>query len=102
MSVQCVMLYCGSHQRRGARRISLGKAATAVGTSTRPPSARFLKLSQYSRAEDAPYAVAQYSMTLSSNSSRVSTFSGWPSQSLHAQNFSTIHAIWATGESTSP
>ena len=36
-------------------------------------------------------------MRLSSSSSRVSTFSGWPSQSVQAQNFSTIHAHCASG-----
>jgi hypothetical protein len=43
-------------------------------------------LSQYSRAEEAPVPGSQYSITLSSSSSRVSTFSGWPSQSVQAQN----------------
>ena len=59
-------------------------------------------LSQYSRADDAPVAVTQYSITLSSISSRLSAFSGWPSQSVHDQNFSTIQASCAAGESTSP
>src|ERR1700722_2819826 len=54
MVVQCVMLYAVSHQRRGVRRISLGKAATPVGSSTRPSVKKLLKLSQYSRADDAP------------------------------------------------
>ena len=64
-------------------RISLGKRATPVGTSTRPPPVIDAKLSQYSLAEDAPELVAQYIIALSSSSSRVKTFSGWPSQSLH-------------------
>jgi hypothetical protein len=34
----------------------------------------------------------QYSMMLSSISSRLSAFSGWPLQSVQAQNFSMIHA----------
>jgi hypothetical protein len=72
-------------------------AGTSIGWSSRSP-----KLSQYSRAEDAPVAGSQWSITLSSNSSRVSAFSGWPSQSVQAQNFSTIHAHCAAGESTSP
>ena len=65
-------------------------------------AARPLKLSQYRRAEDAAVPVTQYTITLSSSSSRLSTFSGCPSQSVHAQNFSTIHASCPTGESTSP
>ena len=36
-------------------------------------------------------------MTLSSISSRPSAFSGWPSQSVHAQNFSRIHAACPAG-----
>src|ERR1700754_3538452 len=91
--VQCVTLYAASHQLRGVRRISFGKAATPVGSSTRPSVTKLLKLSQYSRADDAPLPVTQYSITLSSNSSRLNTFSGCPSQSAHAQNFSTIQAI---------
>jgi hypothetical protein len=82
--------------------ISLGKAATPVGSSTRSPPPKTRKLSQYSRADEAADAVAQYSITLSRSSSRVSTFSGRPSQSIHAQNFSTIHASCPTGESTNP
>jgi hypothetical protein len=39
--------------------------------------------------------------SLSSSSSRVSTFSGCPSQSVQAQNFSTIQAHRAAGESAS-
>jgi hypothetical protein len=54
------------------------------------------------RADEVADAVAQYSITLSSISSRVSTFSGWPSQSVQAQNFSTIQASCPTGESVSP
>ena len=91
-----------SHQPRGARRISLGNAATPVGSVTGSPPRKLAKLSQYTRADDAPEAVSQYSITLSSNSSRCSTFSGWPSQSIQDQNFSTIQASCATGESTDP
>jgi len=80
----------------------LGNAATPVGACTGPASSIFLKLSQYSRADEVADAVAQYSITLSSISSRVSTFSGWPSQSVQAQNFSTIQASCPTGESVSP
>ncbi len=82
--------------------ISLGNRATPVGTSTFPPAVNAPKLSQYSRAEDAPELVAQYSITSSSISSRLKMFSGCPSQSLQAYSFSTIHASWPTGESASP
>ncbi len=41
--------------------------------------------------------VTQYIITLSRSSSRLSTFSGWPSQSIQAQNFSTIHASLTHG-----
>ena len=54
------------------------------------------------RAEDAAVPVTQYTITLSSSSSRLNAFSGCPSQSDQAQNFSTIHASCPTGESTSP
>jgi hypothetical protein len=47
-------------------------------------------------------AGSQCSITLSSISSRLSTFAGSPSLSVHAQYFSTIQAHWAAGESTSP
>ena len=60
------------------------------------------ELSQYIRAEDAADPVIQYSVTLSRSASRDSTFSGCPSESVHAQNFSTIQAIWPTGESARP
>ncbi|HEX4623497.1 MAG TPA: hypothetical protein VH231_03525 [Solirubrobacteraceae bacterium] len=58
-------------------------------------------LSQYSRAAEAPLRGSQYSMMLSSTSSRVTTDSRSPSQSVQAWNFSTIHAHSAAGESTS-
>ena len=83
-----------SAQDRGVGTISLGKIVQPVGRVTvfgpSPPNAR-LKLSQYSRADEAPLPVSQYSMMLSSNSSRVRAFSGWPLQSVQAQNFSKIH-----------
>ena len=41
------------------------------------------------------------SITLVSSWSRVKTFSGWPSQSLHVRNFSTIQASSPAGESLS-
>src|SRR5205085_10159718 len=90
-----------SAQRRDGRKISLGKMEHPTGTVT---SSRLpvRKLSQYMRADDAPVPGIQYSMTLSSSSSLDKMFSGWPLQSVHAQNFSTIHAHWAAGESTSP
>jgi hypothetical protein len=60
------------------------------------------KLSQYSRDDDAALRGSQYSITSSNISSRVSTFSGFPWQSVHAQNFSRIHAACPAGESASP
>ena len=54
---------------------------------------------KYSRAPDVPVLVSQYSVTLSSISSRDSTFSGCPSQSVHAWNFSMIQAHCPAGES---
>src|SRR6478609_6999393 len=104
MLVQCVMLYRVSHQCRGARSVSFGKAATPVGNSTRPVASSSLlpKLCQYIRAEEAADPVTQYSITLSSNSSRLSAFSGCPSQAVHDQNFSMIHASCPAGESVSP
>ena len=53
-------------------------------------------------AADAPVPGTQYSIRLSSSLSRVRTFSGWPWQSVQDQNFSTIQAQRAAGESTSP
>ena len=81
--------------------ISLGKTETPVGAATESRLPR-RKLSQYRRADEAPAPGSQYIITLSSSSSRVSTFSGWPSQSVQAQNFSTIQAHWPAGESTRP
>ena len=73
-----------------------------IVTPDRAAAESLPKLSQYSRADDAPARCSQYSITLSSSSSRVSAFSGWPSQSVHDQNFSRIHAAWPAGESTRP
>src|SRR5712692_5673836 len=53
---------------------------------------RLLKLSQYRRAEEAAAFGTQYSMMSSNISSRVSAFSGFPWQSVHALNFSRIQA----------
>src|SRR6266568_1619720 len=95
-------------QRRDGRCSSLGKIEQPVATATvslvAPEIHRFtcLLLCQYRRAEEAPVPARQYSIPLSSSSSRVSTFSRWPSQSVHDQNFSTIQAHRAAGESTSP
>ena len=60
------------------------------------------KLSQYSRADEVALFGSQYSITWSSSSSRVSTFSGWPSQSIQAWYFSITQAAWPAGESASP
>ncbi len=75
---------------------------TVTGSTAREPLRHRLKLSQYRRADEAPVPGSQYSITLSSSSSRVSTFSGWPSQSVQARNFSTIQAHRPAGESTRP
>ena len=71
-----------------------------MGTSTNggAPAALCL-VSQYRRADDALVWVTQYSMTLVMSWSRVKQFSGWPSQSLQARNFSTIQASRPAGES---
>ena len=50
------------------------------GAARKPPR----KLSQYSRADDAPVFESQYSMMLSSSSSRVNVVSGAPAWSVHA------------------
>ena len=76
MVVQCVMVYAASHQLRGALRISLGKLATPVGTSTLAPPPKEVKLSHYNRAEDTAELVAQYIITLSRSSSLDKIFSG--------------------------
>ena len=55
------------------------------------PGAPGLLTPDAAAAIEAADAVTQYSMTLSSSSSRPRTFSGCPSQSVHAQNFSRIH-----------
>jgi hypothetical protein len=58
------------------------------------------KLSQYSRADEAPVPGTQYIMTLSSISSLVRTLTGSPPQSVQDQNFSMIQAHSPAGEST--
>src|SRR5262245_55655560 len=58
--------------------------------------------SQYRRVDDVIVPVTQYTVTLVSNWSRVKAFSGSPSQSLQARNFSTIHDNKPAGESFSP
>src|SRR5260370_19074291 len=63
---------------------------------------RLLKLSQYRRAEEVAAFGSQYSMMSSNISSRASAFSGFPRQSVHAQNFSRIQAPSPAGESASP
>src|SRR5262249_42537089 len=98
-----MLLKLVSIQRRTGVTISLGNTATPVGTPTLwTDRLSGPKPSQYSRADEPAVAVVQYSMTLSRSSSRLSTFSGWPSQSVHAQNFSRIHAAWPAGESVRP
>ena len=59
-------------------------------------------LSQYSRAAEAPVPGSQYSIRLSSRSSRLSTASSGPGWSVQDQNFSTIQAARKAGESTRP
>src|SRR4051794_3436263 len=56
--------------------MSLGYDAIPVGKSTRATALRKSALSQYNRADDAAERLTQYIITLSSSSSRVSTFSG--------------------------
>src|ERR671919_1381346 len=96
-----------SAHRRDGRCSSLGNIEHPVGTATvsifDPEIHSFtcLMLSQYKRAEEAPAPGNQYIMRLSSSSSRESAFSRWPSQSVHVQNFSMIHAHKAANESTS-
>src|ERR1017187_2023272 len=96
-----------SAHRRDGRWSSFGKIEQPVGTVTvswmdpEINSLTCLMLSQYRRAEEAPVLGSQYSIRLSSSSSRVRTFSRWPSQSVQDQNFSTIHEHRAVGESTS-
>src|SRR4029077_10442902 len=67
-----------------------------------PEEPKAAMLSQYNRADEAPVPVTQYRVTLSSISSRLSAFSGWPSQSVHDQNFSTIHAACPAGSAPRP
>src|SRR5882757_7114155 len=59
------------------------------------------KLSQYSRAADAPVRVNQYSETSSRMRSRDTASSGLVPESENSKNFSAIQAGWAVGESTS-
>jgi hypothetical protein len=59
-------------------------------------------LSQHKRTEEAAVWGSQHNRTLSGISSRVSTFSGCPSQSVHAKNFSNIQASCPAGESVGP
>ncbi len=97
-----------SAHRRDGRCSSRGNTEHPVGTSTVPPpvpaihSLTCLMLSQYSRAADAPVPGSQYSIRLSSRSSRLSTASSGPGWSVQDQNFSTIQAARKAGESTSP
>ena len=65
-------------------------------------ASRRVILSQYSRADEVMVWVTQYSITLVISWSRVKQFSGSPSQSLHARNFSTIQASSPAGESLRP
>jgi len=90
-----------SIHRRDGRKISPGKIEQPAGTPT-ASRGTVLKLSQYSRADDVAAAGSQENMTLSSSSSLLSTVSGSPPQSAHAQNFSTIQAHCPAGESVSP
>src|ERR1700744_2088877 len=68
--VQCVMLYAPSHQLRGVRRISFVNATPPADSRKRWLFTKQLKLSPYSRAEEAPLPVTQERITLSSNSSQ--------------------------------
>ncbi len=72
-----------SAQRRELRKISFGNRLIPVGSSTLS-RLTLAKLSHYSLADEAALFGSQYSITWSSSSSRVNTFSGWPSQSIQA------------------
>ena len=92
----------------GARPTTAGSAAPLWDSARRrsgPPTysgaSRLCWCSQYRRADDVIVCVTQYVITFVISWSRVKTFSGSPSQSLHARNFSTIHASSPAGESLS-
>jgi hypothetical protein len=97
-----------SAHRRDGRCSSRGNTEQPAGTetvaSTVPAIHSFTcrMLSQYSRAAEAPVPGSQYSIRLSSRSSRLSTASSDPGWSVQDQNFSTIQAARKAGESTSP
>ena len=97
-----------SAHRRDGRCSSRGNTEHPVGTetvsATSPDIHSFTcrMLSQYSRAADAPVPGSQYSIRLSSRSSRLSTSPSEPGWSVQDQNFSTIHAARKAGESVSP
>ena len=79
-----------SAHRQDGRCSSRGNTEQPTGTSTVASAGPAIHsftcrmLSQYSRAADAPVPGSQYSIRLSSSSSRVSTFSSRPSQSVQA------------------
>ena len=97
-----------SAHRRDGRCSSRGNTEHPTGTSTVASGDPVIHsftcrmLSQYSRAAEAPVPGSQYSIRLSSRSSRLSTASREPSWSVQDQNFSTIQAARKAGESTSP
>ena len=97
-----------SAHRRDGRCSSRGNTEHPAGTetvsATSPDihSLTWRMLSQYSRAADAPAPGSQYSIRLSSRSSRLSTSPSDPEWSVQDQNFSTIHAARKAGESVSP
>ena len=97
-----------SAHRRDGRCSSRGNTEQPTGTSTVASAGPAIHsftcrmLSQYSRAAEAPVPGSQYSIRLSSRSSRVSTASRGPEWSVQDQNFSTIQAARKAGESTSP
>ena len=97
-----------SAHRRDGRCSSRGNTEQPTGTETGsvpvPEIHSFTcrMLSQYSRAAEAPVPGSQYSIRLSSSSSRLSTASSEPSWSVQDQNFSTTQAARKAGESTSP
>jgi hypothetical protein len=79
----------------------------AAGTVTVSPAAEvnqpvtWAMLSQYRRAADAPVAVSQYRVMLSSTWSAVRTWLRSPGWSVQAHSFSTIQAHRPAGESVS-
>ena len=88
-----------SHQLRGARRISFGKAATPVGSSTRSPSPKREALPVQARRgrRRCGYPVEHHIVEQFVAAEHVL---GMAAQSIHDQNFSMIQATWPTGEST--